>query len=76
MRTAPERTGANLTLVLLGSPAQFPQDAAVRGHSTAEGLVVVVGQAMLGSDLLDDRAERRVVDAADAREEMVLDLEV
>src|SRR5579863_2871132 len=55
---------------------ELPQGAVVRRDRRTERGIRVVRQAVLHGDLFHDAADRRVVDAADPGEEMMLDLKV
>ena len=54
--------------------AQALQHAIMRSDRLPERRTAVVGQTMLGGQALDDRAQLPVMNVADSREQMVLDL--
>jgi hypothetical protein len=59
---------------LVARIAEALQNAVVRTDCLPERQAAVVGDAMLGGQALDDRAQLPVVNVADPREQMVLDL--
>jgi hypothetical protein len=61
---------------LIAAIAQALQHAIMRTDRLPQRRTAVIGHAMLGRQALDDRAQLPVMNVADPREQMVLDLVV